>query len=432
MLNKLKKIIQASPLLKVTSFNSLSVVVKMITGLGIAKLSAYFLGPQGIALLGNYRNFLNIAHNFSTAGLEKAAVKYASESENNTEKQRSYISSLIGIGLVVSLIIGILIYSFSGSLNSILFFKNDFSFVIQLLAFVLPLHMFNVYLIAMLKAYEKFKKIISIQIVGHFLNALVFGVLIYVYSLQGALIALTLIPSALVVFSLYFFRAHWSIFKLFSWKSLNKKLIENFSQYALMTLISSISFPLVFLGIRNTIIADLSETDAGLWEATNQIARYYLMFVLSLLNLFILPKLIKAKSNAGFKAVVVDFYKKIIPLYILGLAVVYAVRKPLLGLVFTEEFLAAEQLFAYQILGDFFRIASLVMVYQFHAKKMMKAFIITDLGLALSLYFSSVYFIQQIGLQGAVFGHFIAYLSYFVVILFYFRKVFIYPLFIKK
>ena len=81
MIKRLKNIILASPLLKVTSFNSLSVLIKMITGLGVSKLTAYFLGPQGVALMGNFRNFLNIAHNFSAGGLERAVVKYAAETE---------------------------------------------------------------------------------------------------------------------------------------------------------------------------------------------------------------------------------------------------------------------------------------------------------------------------------------------------------------
>jgi PST family polysaccharide transporter len=141
--------------------------------------------------------------------------------------------------------------------------------------------------------------------------------------------------------------------------------------------------------------------------------------------------LVKAKDNAAFKAIVFSFYKQIIPLYAIGLVLVFFIKKQLLLLVYTAEFLPAENLFLYQILGDFFRIITLVMVYQFHAKRMTFSFILTDLFLALSLYICSTWYIDKIGLEGAVFGHFITYVAYFVVILMYFRKVFVYPLFRK-
>lgn len=431
MLKRLKKVVKASPLLKVTSFNSLSVIIKMITGLGVSKITAYVLGPQGVALIGNFRNFLNIAHNFSAGGLERAVVKYAAESEVEKQQQQAFISSLLGIGILICSIVAILILIFSKQINAILFFERDFTFVIHMLAFILPLHVLNIYIIAMLKAFEEFKSIIKIHIIGHILNFIVFAILVFSFNLEGALLTLIILPSALIVFSLYFFKSYWSVFKLFSWQAIEIKVLKNFGHYALMALISSISFPLVFLGIRNLLITELSEDEAGFWEAVNRISSYYLMFVLSILNLFILPKLVKAKNNAEFKFIVFNFYKQIIPLYILGLIIVYLVRKPLLLLVYTDEFLPAEKLFLYQILGDFFRIITLVMVYQFHAKRMTISFILTDLFLALGLYFSAAWFIDELGLEGAVFGHFLTYLAYFVLILTYFRKIFIYPLFSK-
>jgi PST family polysaccharide transporter len=431
MLKRLKKVVLASPLLKVTSFNSLSVVIKMITGLGVSKITALFLGPQGVALIGNFRNFLNIAHNFSAGGLERAVVKYTAENAEDPVQKKAFISSLLGIGLLVCLVVGIFIYFSSSYLNQLLFFDRDYTLVIQILAFILPLHVLNVYVIAMLKAFENFNKIIKVHIIGHIINLLVFACLVYYFDLEGALITLIILPSILVFFTLYYFKEHWSIFKLFSWRAIESSMLKNFSHYALMTLISSISFPLVFLGIRNTIITELSEEAAGYWEAVNRIASYYLMFVLSILNLFILPKLVKAKDNAAFKAIVFSFYKQIIPLYAIGLVLVFFIKKQLLLLVYTAEFLPAENLFLYQILGDFFRIITLVMVYQFHAKRMTFSFILTDLFLALSLYICSTWYIDKIGLEGAVFGHFITYVAYFVVILMYFRKVFVYPLFRK-
>ncbi|MCH8533936.1 MAG: O-antigen translocase [Flavobacteriaceae bacterium] len=428
MRKRLKKIINHSPLLKVTSLNSVSVFIKMITGFIVNKLTAKFLGPEGMALIGNLRNFLNISHNFSVAGLEKATVKYAAESIANQEKQRTFISTLLGIGFVVCLIIGLLIFSFAEVINNQLFYKNNFTHIIQVLAFILPLHTLNVYLVAILKAYEEFTVVIKIHIIGHLLNLTLFSFLVYFYSLEGALYTLIILPSILVFASLYYFKAYWSIFKLFSFHKLDSKLTKNFGHYALMTLVSSISFPLMYLGVRNGIISELSKEAAGHWEAMNRFSVYYLMFGQNVISLYILPKLIKANSSAQFRAIVWKFYKEVIPFYLVGMICIYLFREPLILLVYTDDFLPTSDLFLYQILGDFLRLLALVISYQFHAKRMTLAFITTDLLLALCLFFFSIIFLKTIGFQGVAFGHFIAYLVYFMVILIYFRKTFIVPL----
>jgi PST family polysaccharide transporter len=62
------------------------------------------------------------------------------------------------------------------------------------------------------------------------------------------------------------------------------------------------------------------------------------------------------------------------------------------------------------------------MVYQFHAKKMMWHYILTDLFLALGLYFSALFLIPKVGLEGVVIGHALTYFLYFILILTVFRK----------
>jgi PST family polysaccharide transporter len=199
-------------------------------------------------------------------------------------------------------------------------------------------------------------------------------------------------------------------------------MLKNLSQFAFMYLISGVSFPLVFLGIRNFLINNIGEVGAGYWESTIRISNYYLLFVLSLLNLYLLPKLAEAHSKQQFRDIIFSFYKQILPIFISGLLIVYVLRDWIVRLIFSEEFIPATDLFLWQMVGDFFRVLALVMVYQFHAKKMMWHFILTDLFLALSLYFSALYFISKVGLQGVVIGHAITYIIYFSIILFLFRK----------
>ena len=76
-----------------------------------------------------------------------------------------------------------------------------------------------------------------------------------------------------------------------------------------------------------------------------------------------------------------------------------------------------EDLFFWYLLGDFVKVLSVVIAYQFLAKKMFWHYIITEVFLVTIIYLSSIYFIDIYGVRGATIAHFVTYLTYFGVIL---------------
>ncbi len=394
----------------------------MITGLGVSKFTAIYLGPQGIALLGNLRNGLELFHNFSSGGLANAVVKYSAEYKSRPKVFASFLSTLIWSGIFVCVLTMVFIFLLAEYINEFIFGSRDFVVIIQVIAIVLPLHVMNLYLISILKGFSEFNKVIKVNIATHILNLAVFVILLIILDLKGALLAVVLVPSFMFFLTLYYVRAHFGSLTSFSWSRFSTPKLKNLGQFAFMTLISSASFPLVFLGIRNFLIDTIGEVEAGYWESTLRISNYYLLFVLSLLNLFILPKLAEAQTKKQFRRIIFSFYKQILPFFVLGLLIVYVLREWIVRLIFSEEFLPATDLLLWQMLGDFFRVLALVMVYQFHAKKMMWHYILTDLFLALCLYFSALYFIPKVGLEGVVIGHAFTYVIYFLIITTIFSK----------
>ena len=92
-MNFYRKIIQTS-LFKITSLNSFSVVLKIGIGLITSKILAVFVGPSGMALVGNLRNFLTSLENISTLGFQNGIVKYAAENEKNKNYCCTYLHAL--------------------------------------------------------------------------------------------------------------------------------------------------------------------------------------------------------------------------------------------------------------------------------------------------------------------------------------------------
>ena len=185
----------------------------------------------------------------------------------------------------------------------------------------------------------------------------------------------------------------------------------------IMALVSAIALPVVMIVIRNYLTAEIGIKAAGYWTAMTRVSEYYLMFVNSLMALYILPRFAEINSRKAFRKEVFSFYKTIMPLFMVLLVVIYFSRSFLINMLFTEDFRPVEGLFGYQLLGDFIRVLSMVIAYQFLAKKMFAHFIILEVFLFVIMYFSSIYLIDIFGLKGAVMGHCLSYFMHFAIIL---------------
>src|SRR5690606_18383925 len=95
---------------------------------------------------------------------------------------------------------------------------------------------------------------------------------------------------------------------------------------------------------------------------------------------------------------------------------VYVFKKMIIEIIYSN-FLGLESLFKWQLLGDFIRLAALVISHQFLAKKMIKSFIITELISISLFYFLSKYLVVMHGAEGVVMAHFYRCIVYFIVVI---------------
>ena len=133
-----KKIYQ-NQLFKVTSLNSVGMIVKILTGLITSKFLAVYVGPSGMALLGNLKNFTTTLEGISTLGFQTGIVKYVGENENNKVALNKIINTLLISFLLVTAILSTLLFTFSDYLcKAVLGQDLQFSIVFKATAFALP------------------------------------------------------------------------------------------------------------------------------------------------------------------------------------------------------------------------------------------------------------------------------------------------------
>ena len=419
-MSEIKKIIQ-QPLFKITSLNSVHILLKLIFGFITSKALALFVGANGMAYVGNFRAFLNVLENFSLLGIQNAVVKYVSEFQNDRSKLKSVLATFGLLLLTSSIAISLFLILGADYLSKQIFNHSEiYSFVFYSIAVVFPLYIFSTFCISVVNGFQEYKNVIYIQIISSAI-ALIFSVFfIYYYSTIGALVSLIFAPIFVFFVSLFYLKKHIRFRDVLSIDFFDFKIVKNLSEYVLMAFVSGVIGSFVLLEIRTDIVAITGLQQAGIYEGLQRISSYYLLFVSSIMAIYFYPKL--AETNSNSKEIVLHYLKTIIPLFTIGLVIIYFLRKYIIQVLFSSEFESMESLFLWQLIGDVLKATSLIFGTLLIAKKQTKVFIITEIISLCIMYFSSNYMLHSIGINGIVQAYAFTYLIYLVVLVIYFRK----------
>ncbi|MDY0090058.1 MAG: O-antigen translocase [Flavobacteriaceae bacterium] len=418
----LQQIFQNS-VFKIASLNSFSVLIKICAGIVSAKILAVFVGPSGMALVGNMRNFVSFTENVSTLGFQNGIIRFIASHKDDQEKVKSFITTVLLLLLGVALLLSFLLYFLADYWGSWLFEKNStYILVIKVFAFTLPWQSLSIFFLTVLNGLGKYKKVIYTNIAGHILGLVLTVILVTQLYTLGALLSLILSPTLLLPVTLFYLNKELSVFKGINPKLFNIKLLGHLYSFTVMSLFTAIVSPLVFLILRNHLIDVSGLAEAGYWETMSRISTYYIMFISTLLTVYFLPQLSQSQSKQETSGIFRNYYKTIIPSFVLLLILLYLGRYYIVKILFSKDFMPVADLFVWQLAGDVLKAASLILGYEFFAKKLVKAFLITEAMSFIVLFISGWFLSEIFGAEGMVMAHFITYAVYLIVLAIYFRK----------
>ena len=403
---------------RVLSFSAVALAVKFLVGFVLTKLFALFLGPSGLALLGNLKNFTQLLHSYGTLGMQSGIIRFASEWKSQPKKIANLVGTLNIIFTISALIGGSFIFFFSSALSLTIFQNTSFDYIFKIIAVILPLQGFHLMYYSILQGLGNYKRVVWQAVLMDLIKVALTSILVLKYDLVGALIAMVVAPVFYFLLSVWNTAITLKIFR-YNW---SKAVAKNLALYAMMSLFSSIAIPIVYIVIRNKITTDLGVDNAGYWEAANQFSFFYFMVLNSIIMMYVLPKISENQKVSFFRKQASEYFLRLIPVFVVGLVLLFLFRDIAIWILFDDSFRPVSELMLWQLLGDVFRAASLVLVAYIHAHRLITHYITIDLVLSFSLILFSFFFIEQFGLIGAVKAHFVSYLIYFVAIVFLLRK----------
>ena len=384
----------------------------------LTKLFAILLGPSGIAVLGNMKSVMQILMSSASFGMQRGIIRFTSEFREQRHAFQKLLGTLHIIYGSIAFVIAVVLFFLSDYLANVILQDDKYAWLFQILAIIVPFQGFHVLYFSILQGLDNYKKVVWVELVMIFCNLIFVGVSTFKFGLTGALFSVVCMPVFYFFISVVFLKSDIPNFKI-AWSSSTAK---NLFLYALMTLFSGIAFPLLFILIRNHISSVLGIDEVGYWEAVNQFSFFYFILLNSVMLMYVLPKITAQTDNVFYRSQVVEYVKKIMPLFAVFLIVLFLLRKYAILVLLSPEFTSIETLFGWQLLGDFFRAMTLIFSIYFHARRLAIPYITIDALLIVLLFTLTTVFVDSYGLIGAVKAHFISYFIYFIVTVFWLRK----------
>ena len=101
-----KKITQ-NQLFKVTSLSSFSILIRLVTGFLSSKVIAYFVGPSGMAIMGNLRSFTTLLESIGTLGIQNGVLQNVAKKQNDRVVLTTFVRLIFWTLLWVSLLLSV-------------------------------------------------------------------------------------------------------------------------------------------------------------------------------------------------------------------------------------------------------------------------------------------------------------------------------------
>ncbi len=414
MLN-FKDVLKNNLLLKITSINTLVVSIRLILSLVVQRLLALTVGEAGIAKIGQLRNLIQIITSTASLGTFNGVVKYVSEYRNQRDMLKRMFTTTFVFVLIGSVLTSFVVFFCASWITLKLFDDLEYIGLVKLLALMPMIIGLNRIFQGVINGLSEYKKYAKIELIGYILSTFVLLTCLYFYELKGVLFSIVLTPIIQCTVIIYIFGL--GLRDYIKTKDLEFKIpfAKELLAFTAMSFVSTALLNYIELDIRTMITNKISINEAGYWTAMNFISKNYMVFSASLFTLYVIPKFARIYTGQAFKKEVFHIYKTLLPLFGVGMLLVYLFRTWVIAVVY-PNFLGMEPLFKWQLLGDFIRLATLVVSHQFLAKKMVKSFVLTELMSLTLFYLLSKHLAMNFGVEGVVMAHFYRYIIYFIVV----------------
>ena len=405
-------------LVKTSILSFIATVIKMITGLVINKAIALYVGPAGLALVGQFQNFSQLAMTAAQGAINSGLTKYTAEYGKDNERIPILFSTASKISLMTSVVVGVGIVVFS-NYASIQFLNSDnYGYIFVVFGFTIVLFVINNLLLSILNGLKEIKTWVTINIIQN-LYSLVFTTLLIIFlGLDGALIALVTNQSVIFFIVIWMLRKH-PVVNIKNFKdAFDKSEAKKLGGFAIMTAITMVTMPVSLIIVRNHI-ADIDGIEqAGYWQAIWNMSAMYLMIFMTVIKIYFLPRFSELNEPKEIRREIFNGIALFSPILLVLFFAIFSLREFIVIVLFSKNFVMITKLFFWQLIGDLIKAIGTFFGILLTAKAKNLRVIVVNVIFSLIFVLLVYHYYNDMGLDGVVFAHFVNNSLYLVFVIF--------------
>ncbi|OCL92391.1 O-antigen translocase [Arcobacter porcinus] len=407
-------------LLKISYLSAISTIIKIAVGFITNKVIAVYLGPSGLAIVGQLINFMSLILNISGNAFTTATTKYVSEYKDNENYLKTFISTLFKITITSSIIVTVVINIFSEQLAISVFGSKDFEYIIKIFSISIPIFLINSFALAILNAYRKLKIYIIINILTSLFSMLFIVLLTIKYNIEGTLLSYIVVQYAILLLTFLVIKKEvW--FKLANIKDkFDIEVAKKIGKFSLITLTSVSASSITLLIVRDYLSGKYSIDSAGHWQGIWSLSQVSLSIIATALSIYLLPTL----SAQNDKSIILKELKKayilMIPFAIFISIFMIIFKEYITIILFSKDFAPMNELYLWQFIGNVFKVGAWIIGYYIAAKAMVKTAIFTEFFVGFTFIGSLMFLTDNFGLVGSSLAYALSSLLHFMLMIFVF------------
>ncbi|MDX8384568.1 MAG: oligosaccharide flippase family protein, partial [Ghiorsea sp.] len=118
-------------LIKTSLLSLIAAIFKISYGLVINKLLAVYVGPSGVALMGQFQSIQSGLSGIGTAGFGQGLIKYLAEYRGNVKKSASVFATALKLVCLFLLPVSLSLFFFAQEMSVLLFQTPDYELWLQ-------------------------------------------------------------------------------------------------------------------------------------------------------------------------------------------------------------------------------------------------------------------------------------------------------------
>ena len=381
-----------------------------------SKFVAVLLGPAGVGIMGLYQSGLQLIQQLSSMGLSQSAVRDVSEANGSNDMQRiaktvTVVRKLVWVTGILGLV---LVACFSPLLSKTSFGNYDYTIPFIILSVTLLLDQLSAGQKVILQGMRRLKDLAKCSAFGVTFGLITSVPLYYWLGIEGIVPTLILNSLCSLLLSWFYSRK----IKVEKVKVTTKQTLEQGKLMLVMGVsmsISGILSTIVAYAIRGYIQANGGVEQVGLYQAGFVIMTTYVGMVMNAIATDYYPRLAAINNDNQKCREAVSQQGEIGVMILAPMLTICLVFMPfVLKILYSDEFIAANEYISWACLGMMLRLASWVISFLFVAKAESKLFMINELSANLYYLAFSLIGYKAMGLTGLGIAFALEYIVYFI------------------